>query len=123
MAGTISVAVETRYVEKESDPASDRYLFAYTIVIENRGTEPAKLLNRHWHVTNARGEVQEVRGPGVVGKQPRLMPGESFRYTSAAVLETPVGSMHGDYEFEADDGERFLAPIAAFSLSVPNMVH
>ncbi len=119
----IKIDVATRFIEKESDPEHNRYVFAYTIVIENLGDAPAQLLNRHWHVTDAGGRVQEVQGPGVVGKQPRLEPGESFRYTSAAVLETPVGSMHGHYEFQRDDGERFLAEIPAFSLSVPNLVH
>jgi ApaG protein len=123
MSAGIGIEVEVRYVERESDPERARYLFAYTIVISNQGSAPAQLMNRHWYVTNAQGEVQEVQGPGVVGQQPRLEPGEAFRYTSAAVLETPVGSMHGHYEFRRDDGSRFRAPIAAFSLSVPNMVH
>lgn len=123
MSAGIGIEVEVRYVERESDPDQARYVFAYTIVISNHGSAPAQLMNRHWYVTNAQGEVQEVQGPGVVGKQPRLEPGEAFRYTSAAVLETPVGSMHGHYEFRRDDGSRFRAPIPAFSLSVPNLVH
>lgn len=123
MKPQIDVVAEARFVEKESDPARSRYVFAYTIVISNTGSTAARLLNRHWHITDAEGAVSEVEGPGVVGKQPRLATGESFRYTSAAVLETPVGSMHGRYEFEDDDGNRFLVPIPAFSLSVPNLVH
>ncbi len=119
----IEIDVEARYIERESDPDNERFVFAYTITIVNRGERTAQLLNRHWHITNAHGEVQEVKGPGVVGKQPHVEPGAAFRYTSAAILETPVGSMHGSYEFERDDGARFDAPIAAFSLSVPNMVH
>jgi len=123
MSAGIGIEVEVRYVEPESDPERSRYVFAYTIVISNQGSAPAQLMNRHWYVTNAQGEVQEVQGPGVVGQQPRLEPGASFRYTSAAVLETPVGSMHGHYEFRRDDGSRFRAPIPAFSLSVPKLVH
>jgi len=123
MEAAITISTETRFIDKESNAEQSRFVFAYTIVIENSGTQPAKLLNRHWHITDAQGDVQEVQGPGVVGQQPRLEPGESFRYTSAAVLTTPVGSMHGHYEFVDDEGERFLAPIQAFSLSVPNLVH
>jgi ApaG protein len=123
MKSGIRIEVETRYVEGESDPKINRYVFAYTITIANLGDSPAQLLSRHWHITNANGEVAQVVGPGVVGKQPRIEPGSAFRYTSAAILETPVGSMHGEYEFQRDDGEKFLAPIAAFSLSMPNVVH
>ena len=123
MEPAITITTETRFIDKESNAEQSRFVFAYTIVIENSGTRAAKLLNRHWHITDAQGEVQEVQGPGVVGQQPRLEVGESFRYTSAAVLTTPVGSMHGHYEFVDDDGNRFLTPIPAFSLSVPNLVH
>jgi ApaG protein len=119
----LTVDAESRYVEKESDPANNRYLFAYTITITNHGDAGAQLLNRHWFITNGSGEVVEVAGPGVVGKQPHLEPGSSFRYTSAAILETPVGSMHGNYEFQTDGGHRFPVSIPAFSLSVPNLVH
>jgi ApaG protein len=119
----IEIEVETQYVEKESDPVAERYLFAYTITISNRGERAGQLLNRHWIITNGQGETREVEGPGVVGKQPRLEPGEQFRYTSGAVIETPVGTMHGSYEFQRDDGSRFQVPIGAFALMVPNMVH
>ena len=119
----IKIDVATRFIEKESDPEHNRWVFAYTIVIENLSDAPAQLLNRHWHVTDAGGRVQEVQGPGVVGKQPRLEPGESFRYTSAAVLETPVGSMRGDYQMRADDGVEFDAEIPAFRLAMPNVLH
>jgi ApaG protein len=119
----ISIEVETRYVERESDPAARRYVFAYTLTIGNQGDAAAQLLNRHWFITDGNGEVQEVEGPGVVGQQPRITPGQAFRYTSAAVLPTPVGTMHGHYEFQYDDGQRFLAPIPAFSLVLPAMVH
>jgi ApaG protein len=98
----ISVNVDTRYLEDQSDPGESRYVFAYTITIRNRGTVPAKLLGRHWVITDANGKVQEVRGEGVVGEQPHLMPGQGFRYTSGAVLETPVGSMQGSYLMLAD---------------------
>jgi len=122
-SATIEVAVESKFAPRESDPAARRYVFAYTITIAHRGGAPARLLNRHWIITNANGERQEVRGRGVVGEQPRLEAGQSFKYTSAAIIETPVGSMQGDYEFESDRGARFLVPIQVFSLSVPNVVH
>lgn len=117
------VEVESRYVQRESDPTRDRFVFAYTITITNDGETAGQLLNRHWWVTDGQGDVQEVEGPGVVGQQPRIPPGESFRYTSAALLKTPVGAMHGFYEFQRDDGERFDVDIPAFSLSVPSMIH
>jgi ApaG protein len=117
------IVVEPRYLPAESDPDARRWVFAYTIEIRNRGADAAQLRNRHWVITNADGQRQEVRGRGVVGEEPHLQPGEAFRYTSAAVLATPVGSMHGEYEFEADDGRRFLVPIPVFSLSVPKLVH
>jgi len=117
------VEVETRYVERESEPARNRYVFAYTITITNRGELPGQLLNRHWFVTDAENRVREVQGPGVVGEQPRIEPGSAFRYSSAAVLETPVGAMHGHYQFRRDDETLFDVPIPAFSLSVPNLVH
>jgi ApaG protein len=120
---SIDVVAEPRFVARESEPRERRFVFAYTITIAHRGGEPARLLNRHWIITNANGERREVRGPGVVGEQPRLEAGQAFRYTSAAVLETPVGTMEGEYEFETDAGRRFAVPIAVFSLSVPNVVH
>ena len=119
----ISVAVDTRYLEDQSDPDEQRYVFAYTITIRNRGTVPAKLLGRHWLITDANGKVQEVRGEGVVGEQPHLMPGQGFRYTSGAVLETPVGSMQGAYQMLADNGVRFEAPVAPFTLAIPGQIH
>jgi len=119
----IRIEVETRYVERESDPAQHRFVFAYTITITNEGDAPAQLLNRHWFVTDGNGDVKEVQGPGVVGKQPRIIASQAFRYTSAVVLPTPVGTMHGSYEFQRDDGERFPVPIPAFALVLPSMVH
>jgi len=118
-----AIEAEPRYLARESDPEARRWVFAYTITIRNTGDVAARLVNRHWIVTNSDGARQEVRGRGVVGEEPHIEPGAAFRYTSAAVLETPVGSMHGDYEFETDRGERFLVAIPVFSLSVPNVVH
>jgi len=114
---------EPRYIARQSDPAARRWVFAYTITIRNTGDVAAKLKNRHWVITNADGARQEVRGRGVVGEEPHIEPGGAFRYTSAAVLETPVGTMQGDYEFETDLGVRFLVPIPIFTLFVPNAVH
>lgn len=119
----IRIDVQTSYVEHQSSPEEERFVFAYTITILNEGELPAKLLSRHWVITDANGKVQEVRGEGVVGEQPRLEPGQGFRYTSGAVLETPVGSMHGSYRMKAEDGRHFDAPIAAFTLAIPGMLH
>ncbi len=119
----IKVDVATQFVDRQSDPGSDRYVFAYTITIRNQGEVPAKLLTRHWVITDSNGKVQEVRGDGVVGEQPHLEPGQGFRYTSGTVLETPVGSMQGSYQMVADDGHRFDAPIAPFRLAVPGLLH
>jgi len=120
---SISVAVQTHFIDEQSAPAENRYVFAYTIRIANTGDVPAKLLTRHWVITDANGKVQEVRGDGVVGEQPHLQPGEDFHYTSGAVLETSVGTMRGSYQMIADDGHRFDAPIAQFTLSIPRTVH
>jgi len=119
----IDIDVVTDYIAEQSDPTVDRYVFAYTITINNRGEIPAKLLNRHWLITDANGKVQEVRGEGVVGEQPHLNPGEHFEYTSGAVLETPVGVMEGEYEMVTDEGDTFWAPIDRFSLAIPRTLH
>ena len=119
----IRVHVATQYVDEQSEPSIDRYVFAYTITIENLGDIEAQLISRHWIITDANGKVQEVQGDGVVGEQPRLDPGESYRYSSGAVLETPVGSMQGSYRMKAGDGIDFDAPIAPFTLAVPGMLH
>jgi len=119
----ININVVTDYIAEQSDPTTDRYVFAYTIRINNSGEIPAKLLNRHWLITDANGKVQEVRGEGVVGEQPHLNPGEFFEYTSGAVLETPVGIMEGEYEMVTDEGDTFLAPIDRFSLAIPRTLH
>lgn len=119
----IAIGVTTEYLAEQSDPAGERYVFAYTITITNQWDQSAQLKSRHWIITDASGEVEEVRGDGVVGQQPELSPGESFEYSSGAILKTPVGSMEGSYEFVDSEGNPFTAPIAVFSLSVPNMVH
>ena len=118
----IRVEVETSYVDEQSDPNERRYVFSYTITIRNEGAIPARLLTRHWIITDANGKVQEVRGDGVVGEQPHLKPGQGFRYSSGAVLETPVGAMQGSYEMIDDDGQRFDAPIEPFRLAMPGIV-
>ena len=119
----IHIGVETRFIDEQSDPTIDRYVFAYTVTIENRGSAPAQLLNRHWVITDAAGKVQEVRGEGVVGEQPHLKPGEAFRYTSGTVLPTPTGRMHGEYEMITPRGDRFFAVIPAFELDMPRVLH
>ena len=119
----IEVSVQVRYLANESSTEEERYAFAYTITLTNHGVVPSQLLNRHWVITDGRGEVQEVAGSGVVGQQPRLGQDEQFTYTSGAVLKTPVGTMQGSYEFCTDSGELFDVPIPVFSLRVDNMVH
>ena len=119
----IRIDVHARFLDEQSVPTDNRYVFAYTIRIANAGSVPAKLLTRHWIITDANGRVQEVRGDGVVGEQPHLQPGENFEYTSGAILETAVGTMRGSYQMLADDGRRFDAPIAQFTLSIPRTVH
>ena len=115
----IEVRVESRYVPEQSDPDQGGWLFAYTVRIANHGDDTVQLLSRHWVITDANGEVEEVRGPGVVGAQPVLRPGESFEYTSACPLTTAFGTMHGSYRMVTESGESFDAEIAAFSLSTP----
>ncbi|MDH3453134.1 MAG: Co2+/Mg2+ efflux protein ApaG [Gammaproteobacteria bacterium] len=119
----IRIDIETTYVESESLPDEDRYVFAYTITIRNEGVVPAKLLSRHWVITDANGKVQEVRGEGVVGEQPHLKPGEGFQYTSGTMLETPMGTMTGSYQMVADDGSTFDAQIPEFLLTTPRTLH
>ena len=119
----ITVEVETDYIEGQSEPDNERYVFSYTITIRNEGGAPAQLLSRHWLITDANGNVQEVKGEGVVGEQPHLEPGERFRYSSGTVLETPVGSMQGMYRMETDEGTSFDVPIEPFALAVPGLLH
>ena len=119
----IEVSVETTYVAEHSEPEEDRFVFAYTITLVNRGSVSAQLLSRHWVITDADSQVEEVRGDGVVGEQPVLKPGEGFRYTSGAVIETPVGTMQGSYQMIAADGQQFDATIPEFVLSAPRTLH
>ncbi|HPA01554.1 MAG TPA: Co2+/Mg2+ efflux protein ApaG [Chiayiivirga sp.] len=119
----IDIQVRTRYLDEQSAPEQNRYVFAYTIQLRNRGPQPAQLLSRHWIITDANGRVEEVRGEGVVGEQPRLRPGEGFEYTSGAVLETAMGTMRGAYQWVADDGTPFEATIPQFILSIPRTLH
>jgi ApaG protein len=119
----IAISVATRFVDEQSKPADNRYVFAYTITIQNVGGVAAQLLSRHWIITDGNGKVQEVVGDGVVGEQPHMRPGEEFQYTSGAVLETSVGTMRGSYQLVADDGTRFNATIPQFTLSVPRTLH
>jgi ApaG protein len=119
----ISVTARTAFIPEQSDTQSGRYVFAYTITITNTGSVAAKLVSRHWIITDANNQVQEVRGAGVVGEQPRLRPNESFEYTSGAAISTPVGTMRGSYQMVAEDGVRFDAPIPEFTLSMPRVLH
>jgi len=119
----IRVDVATSYVDDQSNPTEGRFVFAYTITIRNEGQVAARLMTRHWIITDANGKVQEVQGEGVVGEQPYLKPGQGFRYSSGAILETPVGVMQGSYRMVADGGEVFDAPIAPFTLAMPGMLH
>lgn len=120
---SIRIHVATDYIDDQSEPDADRYVFAYTITISNDGEVPATLMSRHWIITDANGKVQEVNGDGVVGEQPHLQPGERFRYSSGAILETPVGAMQGLYRMETDTGSSFDAPIKPFTLAVPGLLH
>lgn len=119
----IIVQVQTAWLPDHSAPEEGRYAFSYTITIENAGGSAAQLMSRHWIITDANGVEQEVRGDGVIGEQPRLAPGESFRYTSGAVIRTPVGSMRGTYQMEKDDGSRFEAEIPPFTLARPGTLN
>ena len=117
------IDVDARFLDDQSAPEEGRYVFAYTIHIRNQGKVPARLLGRHWLITDGNGNVREVVGEGVVGEQPWLRPGEGFEYTSGAVMETDIGTMRGSYDMLADDGTRFAAPIPAFTLAVPRTLH
>jgi len=116
----IAVSVEPSYLEANSSPGNSQYFWAYRVTIENQGRETVQLLNRHWMITNARGEFTEVKGAGAIGKQPFLKPGESYTYTSGAPLNTPSGMMGGSYQMESDRGERFDIEIPTFSLDCPD---
>ena len=119
----IRVDVETRYIEDQSNPEQNYYVFAYTITIQNKGRQSAQLLTRHSVITDSNQKVQEVRGDGVVGEQPLLKPGEQFVYTSGTMLETAVGTMKGSYQMMADDGSQFDATVDEFVLSTPRVLH
>jgi len=119
----VRITVESEFLPERSDPQNGEFFFVYHVTIENHGNHPVKLLSRHWIITNAMGKEQEVRGPGVVGKQPRLRPGESFEYTSACPLSTQIGTMHGTYQMITDGGETFDAEIAPFTLAIPGALN
>ena len=119
----IDIEVETSYMADHSEPDKDRYVFAYTSTLVNRGSISAKLLTRRWIITDADNRIEEVEGEGVVGEQPTLKPGEGFRYTSGTVVETPVATMHGSYKMLAEDGNTFDTDIPQFVLSAPRILH
>ena len=119
----ITVKTQAEYIPDQSDVESERFVFAYTITITNTGNITAQLISRHWLITDATDQVQEVRGLGVIGEQPLLKPGESFEYTSGCVIATPVGTMHGSYQMVAEDGTKFEAPVTEFTLNMPRVLH
>ena len=119
----IDIQAASRFLADQSDPADERYVFAYTIRVQNLGQQAAQLISRHWVITDGNGKVEEVRGDGVVGKQPVLEPGQSFEYSSGAVIETAVGSMRGSYQMQAEDCTSFEATIPTFTLSVPRVLN
>jgi len=119
----IQIDVRTSYLPGQSEPGQNRYVFAYTITITNAGSVPARLVTRHWIITDANEQKREVHGEGVVCEQPYLLPGSSFQYTSGTILETPVGTMQGSYQMIADDGTAFDAEIPSFTLSIPRTLH
>ncbi|MGI4984569.1 MAG: Co2+/Mg2+ efflux protein ApaG [Janthinobacterium lividum] len=119
----MTVTVSPRFLPEQSDPERRKYAFAYTITIRNSGSVGTQLIARHWVITDSEGDTQEVKGLGIVGNQPLLAPGEQFEYTSWAMIPTPVGTMRGEFFCVAEDGERFEAPVAAFSLTMPRTLH
>lgn len=119
----INVTVDSQYIEAESNPEANRFVFAYTVHIENQGDIGAKLISRHWIITDANNRTQEVKGKGVIGEQPYLKPGESFEYTSGTMMETPVGSMQGSYQMVANDEHTFDALIKPFTLALPKILN
>jgi ApaG protein len=119
----ILINIRTAYLDDHSQPEEKRFAFAYTITIENNSDVPTQLISRHWLITDSNDVVQEVKGMGVVGQQPRILPGESYTYSSGAVLETQAGTMEGSYQMQTDDGNQFDVPIPAFSLTRPQSLH
>ena len=120
---SIRVEVLSRHSSENSRPTQGEWVFQYTVRITNQGTDTVQLLSRHWIITDAMGNVKEVQGPGVVGQQPMLRPGESFKYSSWCPLKTPMGMMHGTYQMASSEGTRFDIEIAAFALRAPQTVH
>ena len=119
----IAITVTPQYLEEQSVPESNQYVFAYTVHMENTGSIAAQLLTRHWIITDSEGKIEEVRGPGVVGEHPHLRPGDSYQYTSGAILQTPVGSMMGSYQMRDANGDTFDAIIPTFTLSAEVVFH
>jgi ApaG protein len=119
----IAASAVAQFVADQSDPASERYVFIYTITFENVGTVAAQVISRHWTITDANSQIQEVRGLGVVGQQPLIAPGETFEYTSGCQLDTPVGTMRGCFQMTADDGTQFESLVDEFTLSIPRVLH
>ena len=123
LSDTIEIHVSTKYLPEQSNPARNRYVFAYSIEITNKGVQTAKLLNRRWHIKDDNNKVQEIVGEGVIGQKPEIPPGKSFNYTSGTIIETEFGIMHGSYEMQLSSGEKFNAPIPPFLLSLPHAIH
>lgn len=119
----IDIKVRPTYIADQSDPVNNHYVFSYTVTIRNNGSDAAKLLTRHWIITDGDGLIQEVKGEGVIGEQPHLKPGEGFQYTSGTFMNTPFGTMHGSYQMISDSGEKFDAEIPTFQLTAPNTLH
>lgn len=123
LSNPIQIDVTTRYLTEQSEPTAKRFAFAYTITITNNGTSTVQLLSRHWKISDDNDQVEEVKGDGVIGKQPKIAPGEHFTYTSGAVIDTQVGTMQGSYQMCWADGIKFDAVIAPFLLAIPHTVH
>ena len=123
MENSIKISAKTEYIDSQSHPQDDQYVYAYTIYIENQGSTPAQLLSRHWQITDANDSQQEVQGIGVIGKQPLIQPGESYSYTSGVILKTDTGTMTGTYTMRTQGGEEFMAKIPTFALVKPSALH
>lgn len=123
LANQLNISVQSEFLPEQSDAAANRWVFAYHITIANHGEQSARLLTRHWVITDGEERVQEVHGEGVIGQQPNIAPGQSFSYSSGAILETAVGSMYGSYQMLAEDGTCFDADIPAFTLAEPGFLH
>ena len=119
----MKIKVEPRYIQERSEPIRSIYFFAYHVTILNQGQRTAQLMTRYWHITDGNGQIEEVHGPGVVGEQPHIAPGDSFEYTSFCPLHTPFGVMHGSFQMQRDDGTHFESPIAPFRLVAPEMMN